>query len=397
MYAREEKSSSASTYMKEILTMPYEKKIHMSQQKMLPGTEPVSEWDILKGIGALGLPFIHVIEIFLLCELIDSSNMLPCSVVTALTVFGPSVFMISMGMKLQKTESPSILIRYGKGLLLIGILLNALRSIIPALLVLVVVGSSADHLVSFLFLSDIYLFAGLFYLLLGLFRKARISMSGITVISLLMLTANCLFSGSAKTGSETINAMIGNIVYVDDGSVFPLLSWTVFPVSGMLAGKALKNKTQKETDRICVHALWISAIILLSTAIVLHYTGSSAVQIAVSSLNENKTGPLNIILVLCLNMIAIVLIRFLTRIIHAERINRWLGWMSANLMIFYFVHWCILTLICYAVAAVLEMNGTTAGFGLMMLLAALVDVLSVIVVKKWGFSIMKWIFKAVRL
>ncbi len=357
----------------------------------------VSEWDIFKGLGALGLPFIHVIETFLLCDLIDSDHMLFCNTVTALTVFGPSVFMICMGMKLQKTDNPRILMRYGKGMLLIGILLNILRSIIPAILVIAVVGSSADHLVSFLFQSDIYLFVGLFYLLLGLFRKAKMPMAGITVISLLMLTANCIFSGLAKTGSETVNAIIGNIVYVDDGSVFPLLSWTVFPVFGMLVGKVLENKTQKEIDKICVHTLWISATILALTVTGLYHSDNNAVQIAVSPLNDNKTGPFNIILVLCLNMIAIILVRFLARIIRAEKIKHWLGWMSANLVIFYFVHWCILTLICYAVAAVLELSGATAGIGLMMILAMLVDIFTVIVVKKWGFLITKWIFKAVRL
>lgn len=357
----------------------------------------VSEWDILKGLGALGLPFIHVIETFLLCDLIDSNNLLFCNAVTALTVFGPSVFMICMGMKLQKTENPGILIRYGKGMLFIGLLLNILRSIIPAILVIAVVGSSADHLASFLFQSDIYLFVGLYYLLLGLFRKAKIPMAGITVISLLMLTTNCIFSGLAKTGSETVNAIIGNIVYVDDGSVFPLLSWTVFPVFGMLVGKVLENKTQKETDKICVHTLWISVVVLSLTVIGLYHTGNSALRMAISPLNDNKTGPFNIILVLCLNLIAIISVRFLARIIRAEKIKHWLGWLSANLVIFYFVHWCILTLICYTAAAMLELNGATAGIGLMMILAMLVDIFTVIVVKKWGFLITKWIFKAVRL
>lgn len=369
----------------------------ISKQITLPGNASVSEWDILKGIGALGLPFVHVFETFLLCDLISGETMSFGNALVALTVFGPSVFMICMGMKLQKTEDPGILMRYGKGMLFIGLLLNFLRSIIPSILVAAVVGSSVDHLVSFLFLSDIYLFVGLFYILLALFRKAKISMAGITVISLLMLAANCFLSGFVKTGNETINAIIGNVVYVDDGSVFPLLSWAVFPVFGMLIAKVLENKTQKGTDKICINALWISAIVLALTITGLHYSGHNAVQIAVSPLNENQTGPLNIVLVLSLNMIAFVLVRFLSRIIHAEKLQRWLGWLSANLMVFYFVHWCVLTLICYAVAAVLELNELTAGIGLMMLLAVFVDILTVVLVKKFGFSIMKRILKVVHI
>ncbi len=369
----------------------------ISKQKKLQTNVSVSEWDIIKGIAALGLPFVNVILTFILCEQISDTTMSFCNLILVLTVFGPSVFMICMGIKLQKTDDPNLLLRYGKGMLFIALLLNLLRTIIPSILVVAVVGSSVDHLVSYLFLSDIYQFVGLFYILLALFRKAKISLAGITVISLLMLTANCLLGGLVKTGNETVNAIIGNIVYVDQDSVFPLLSWTVFPVFGMLVGKVLENKTQKEIDKICIHTLWISATVLALTVIGLYHTGISAVQIAVSPLNDNKTGPLNIVLVLCINLISIVFVRFLARIIRAEKIKRWLGWMSTNLVIFYFLHWCILTLISYPVAAVLELSGKTAGIGLLLILSVAVDVVTIIIVNKFGFSIIKRIFKVVRI
>lgn len=364
--------------------------------KELNKTSVVSECDILKGIGALGLPFVHTVETFLLCDLTNAGDSAFCRAVLALTVFGPSVFMICMGMRLVRIHDSHSLLRYGRILFSTGLLLNLIRSIVPSLLVLLVRGSKADYLLSFLFLSDIYLFAGLFYTLLGGLRKIRLPLTGIAVVSLGLFAAGFLFAGSMRTESETINAIIGNLIYVDEGSVFPLLSWTVFPVFGMLAGKLTEHKSRAETDRLCLRVLPIALAILLLTSAILYKTGRDPISIAVSPLNEYRTDPANVILVLCINVIAIIVVRFTAYAIRAEKPKQWLNWLSANLMVFYFVHWCILALVCYGVAAILDLNGTTAGAGLMMLLAAAVDAATVLIVKKCGFIIMKSILKAVR-
>ncbi len=370
---------------------------YMSKKIMSVNNVSVSEWDIMKGIGTLGLPFIHVIETFLLCNQISDDNMMFCNGVIALTVFGPSIFMISMGMKLQKNDNSKMLIRNGRNMLFIAIILNVLRSVIPSIIVYYVAGSSIDRIVSFLFLSDIYLFVGFFYLLLGLFRKVKIPLIGIIIASILMLTLNCLLGGLFITRIETVNAIIGNIIYVDDGSFFPLLSWTIYPVLGMLIEKICENKTQKEIDKICIHTLWISVVILIVAVTALYYTGNNPVQIAVSQLNENITGPLNIVLVLCINMIVIILLRFFNRIIPAKKIKQYLGWLSTNLMCFYLVQWCIVTLICYGIAAILEIYEKTAGISLMMVVSFIVEVLTIMIVRKFGFTIIKFIFKVVRI
>lgn len=356
----------------------------------------VSEWDIVKGIGIFGLPFVHTVETFLLCELIDPNEQLLCDAIIALTIFGPSIFMINMGMSLTKQQSAKALLRYGRILFFIGILLNILRSIIPAILVVAVTGSTADHLVSFVFMSDIYLFTGLFYMILGLFRSKSISTRGIAIIAVFMLIINTLFGGVLRTGSETVNAILGNLVYIDDGSVFPLLSWSVFPAFGMLVGELFYKKSEDEVDRLYNKAFIVSSVILVSISVGMYLMKMDPLLVAASPLNDSKTDVLNVILVLCLNVIAVSLIRFISSKIEFAKLGKFLNWLSANLMIFYFLHWCILTLICYAVASILTVNGLTAGFGLMMAIAVIVEILTIVVVKKYGFRMMVFILKIVK-
>ncbi len=359
-------------------------------------TRTSSEWNIVKGLGALGLPFVHTVEIFILCELVGTQNSLFCNTIMSLTVFGPSIFMICMGMSNAKTMEPKALFRYGRILLSIGLLLNLLRSILPAILVATVAGSTADHLISFIFMSDIYLFAGLFYILLCIFRHLNISMTGIVIISLIMLAVNDLFGGCLKAESETLNAIMGNLIYIDDGSVFPLLSWTIFPVFGMLIDIILSKKSSTEANKLC-QRVWLIAVAVFGATITgLQLSGLNAFQIAVSPLNEYKTGFLNVLLVLCINLIVIIPLRFLIGDIQTEKITAFLNWLSANLMVFYFVNWCILTLVCYIIAAVLFTTQQNASIGLMLSIAVLTDVLTVFIIRKWGFAIMKKIMKVVR-
>lgn len=364
--------------------------------KKLRKTASASEWDVIKGTGALGLPFVHTVETFLLCGLVGTESQAFCSAVMALTVFGPSVFMICMGMRNAGMQDPKALFRYGRILLSVGFLLNLLRSILPWILVAVVAGSTADHLASFLFMSDIYLFAGLFYMLLGLLRRFRVSTAGIAAASVVMLVLNGLLGGHLKTGSETWNAIMGNLVYIDDGSVFPLLSWTIFPVFGMLAEKVLSGKSPEEADGICRKAWMISAAVFTVSVLGLRLAGRDAFTIAVSPLNEYKTGFFNVVLVLSLNLIVIIPLRFLMRVVRVERLTEFFRWISANLMVFYFVHWCLLTLVCYVSAAVLYTAERTAGIGFMLAVAILVDAATVFIIRKWGFVIMKRILKVVR-
>lgn len=294
--------------------------------------------DFLTGIGILGLPLVHTIETFMLAEIMGPNTDIFCNIVISLIIFGPSIFMLFLGYNLDDNREPKFFLKRGILFLELGIILNILRTIIPAIMVIIVSHSSFDHLFAFVFLSDIYLFVGLFYILFYIFRKLKIKPSIMLLVSIIMLVLNTLIGGLFETNSETINAIIGNIVYVNDGSVFPLLSWSIFPLFGYFIKSRLETKNEIEAKNICIKSIIISGLIFALTMIILSINNYDSFRILVSPLNEYKTGIVNVILILSLNIFVIGIFYLLSNKLENTKVLKAFSWAHKMIIPFYIIH-----------------------------------------------------------
>ncbi|MBQ0126011.1 MAG: hypothetical protein KBS59_06810 [Clostridiales bacterium] len=230
-----------------------------------------------------------------------------------------------------------------------------------------------------------------------MFRKLKLSPGLMLIISVIMLIINYLLSGVFKTDSETVNALIGNIIYVDDDSIFPLFSWSVFPVFGYFAKKVFENKDDKKATSILFCSFAVSIVIFATAAILLNAFGYDVFKIIVSPLNDYKTDMINVVLLLCLNTVFIGIVFFMINTICKSKIFLSVSLLSKNILPFFTVHWLVVTVVCYVIAVFYTLRETFISIPIMLATAFCITVASLLITKKMGYKIVKFMLKTVTL
>ncbi len=125
-------------------------------------------------------------------------------------------------------------------------------------------GVDADYGYSVLdtfFLVDIFQFAGLSFLLMGLLKKAHMKPFWIMCLALLM-QASGTWLGIHMDQENPMNMIFGLFVYVGSTSGFALMLWFVYPASGMLFAKIMKNVHDR--DRFYKRILGLCVAVIIS-------------------------------------------------------------------------------------------------------------------------------------
>ena len=207
------------------------------------------EFELMKAFAILGLPIVHLLEEGIYGNYVSENVHKLEAFIVALCIVGPSIFMMCMGFGIGGTRNtPRGVMKLGFRFLAIGAILNLIRWILPGLLLFLVHGISMSEAIFYFFASDIYYFVGIFYLFYALMLKLKLTTSAVLVTTIVMLTINTLLTPvmSDIITNDYLIAIIGNIVYIDGTSCFPLLSWAVFPTAGILLGDMLKKVTDEK-------------------------------------------------------------------------------------------------------------------------------------------------------
>ena len=120
--------------------------------------------------------------------------------------------------------------------------------------------------VNFCLQSDIYYFAGIFFVVHSYFKKWKIQTPGLILFSLLGLTLNTLLTPltNAHITNDIAVSLVGNIVYVNESSCFPLLSWAIFPSTGILLGELLKKADEEKRENIMRRLMDFSLVLFIA-------------------------------------------------------------------------------------------------------------------------------------
>jgi hypothetical protein len=246
----------------------------------------------MKAIAVLGLPIVHLLEEGIYGNYVSQEVYKLEALIVALCIVGPSIFMMCMGFNMGGVpSSPKSFMKQGLRFLSLGAVLNLVRWIFPGLLMWIFHGDSMSEDICYFLVSDIYFFVGIFCLFYALMRKFKLNTTTIFAITVAMLTVNTMLTPVMPKifTNEFVIAFVGNFVYVDGTSCFPLLSWAIFPTTGILLGDILKKTTDEKREKIMRNMLLFSPIVFFSYLVSLYLYGYDTMKIMVSPLNDYIT------------------------------------------------------------------------------------------------------------
>lgn len=364
------------------------------QEKVISNKKQLSrfcEFDFMKAIAVIGLPAVHLMEEAILANLVTDGLLLLESIIVGLCVIGPSVFMMCMGFGLGGTvTTPKKLFTGGYKFILIGLLLNVFRWIIPGTMQLIITGDSLKNEILLFIQSDIYIFVGLFYIFLALMRKMKVSTFGVFLISLLMLTTNTILTPTlnAHITNEYVYSYLGNYIYINGTSYFPLMTWAIFPTVGMLLAEYLKKIDDTRKDIFMKRSLALSAVILFSFTVFLAYYGVELEKVYVSPANSYITDLPNVILLVTLAFLMFSLSYYLCKIIGSSKFMSFMLKISTFIVPFYLLQWVLVAWLVYILR---DIPGMSQNFGVFwyIISSALITAVCTYVATRHGMKCMR--------
>ncbi len=349
------------------------------------------EFELLKALAILGLPLVHVMEEAMEANMASPSLIKFGSAVIGLCVFGPSIFMICMGFGIGGgTTRASSIRKTGIQFLIIGALLNIVRWLIPGIISAVTIHTRLLSDIDYCLQSDIYYFVGLFFILYSFLKQINASSTQLLLASIIMLTVNNLMTPLVQkyVTNEIAGALLGNIIYVDETSCFPLLSWAIFPTVGIIIGEVLKSKDEEFREVFMRRLMDCSIIFLGAFLFFLWNYEIDIVKVVVSPINDYITDLPNVIILISLACFVIGVFYYLCKIIGNTRFMAFMLKISTLIIPFYLLQWVIISWIFYGT----EIFGAPKeSFGLVAYFAtvAVVTGICIFVTLNYGMKIMK--------
>jgi hypothetical protein len=304
------------------------------------------EFELMKAFAILGLPIVHLLEEGIFNNYVSENVHKLEAFIVALCILGPSIFMMCMGFGIGGTRNtPKSIMKQGFRFLAIGALLNLIRWILPGLLLFIVHGTPMSEDLFYFFASDIYYFVGFFYLFYALMLKLKLSTPMVLVTTIVMLTINTLLTPvmSDFVTNDYRIAIVGNLVYVDGTSCFPLLSWAVFPTVGILLGDVLKKMTDEKRGSIMKRMLIFAPVIFISYLVSLSIYGHDVMRVMVSPLNDYITDLPNVVLMISLALFLFALLYYVSNLIDETRFMKFMMKISTHIVPFYMLQWILVS------------------------------------------------------
>ena len=353
------------------------------------------EFELMKAFAILGLPIVHLLEEGIYGNYVSENVHKLEAFIVALCIVGPSIFMMCMGFGIGGTRNtPRGVMKLGFRFLAIGAILNLIRWILPGLLLFLVHGISMSEAIFYFFASDIYYFVGIFYLFYALMLKLKLTTSAVLVTTIVMLTINTLLTPvmSDIITNDYLIAIIGNIVYIDGTSCFPLLSWAVFPTAGILLGDVLKKVTDEKRGVIMKRMLIFSPVIFISYLVSLSIYGHDIMKVMVSPLNDYITDLPNVILMISLALFLFAALYYISNWIDETRFMKLMLKISTNIIPFYMLQWILVSWVFFGMD-LFECKEGVLTLPWFIIAAALITGICIYVAVKHGMKITKIILR----
>lgn len=353
--------------------------------------EKGQEFNILKALCILGLPFIHFPEV-----LENTFNIMPPSeegsIIYSLTALGPAVFMICMGYAMGGKQKASRILQTGIQFFLIQLILNICRYVIPYSYKIYTGEFTPEFVISCCVQSDIYMFVALFFITYGIFKKFKLKNSTIFIVSIIAFLINDILTNATLLESSVWTDALGNFIFITETESFPLMTWLVFPMIGIIIKEATKDKDYKEHNSFMLKLLIFSIVVFVITALFMTYLDVDMVYDTYINFGESLIIAYDGILIIVFTaLIALGVVNLVYRFIKENILEKFLIKFSAVIMPFYMIHWIFVTWTALFISIIfpdiiIEINFVLIG-------SLVIMIISCIIAIKFGFSIMRFLLK----
>ena len=355
------------------------------------------EFELMKAFAILGLPIVHLLEEGIFNDYVSENVYKLEAFIVALCIVGPSIFMMCMGFGMGGARNtPKSMMKQGFRFLALGAILNLVRWILPGLLLFFIHGSSMSEDIFYFFASDIYYFVGIFCLFYALMLKLKLATPEILVITIVMLTINTLLTPimSDMITNDYLIGIIGNIVYIDGTSCFPLLSWAIFPTAGIFLGDVLKKVTDEKRKSIMQRMLISSPVIFISYLVSLSLYGHDVMKVMVSPLNDYITDLPNVILMISLALFLFAALYYVSNWIDKTKFMKFMMKISTHIVPFYMLQWILVSWV-FCGMELFECEEGVLTLPWFMIAAALITGICIYVTVKHGMKATKILLRMV--
>ncbi|WP_407431746.1 acyltransferase family protein [Methanobrevibacter sp.] len=211
-----------------------------STQKVNTGRQV--EWDFAKVFAIILMIVTHY---FAFCSFGNVDYGKTTDALFILTQCSAPIFMFAMGIGMEYTRhnTPKEFIIRGIKLLLLGIIINTMYFLSNY-----AAGVPLEYSLLSLLANDILQFAGLSFILIGIFKKFNFRTIKIFVISIGFSLVATYFSDFTFSNMY-LNQLFGNLIETHGQNIvscFPILNWFIIPVCGMLFGENLTRCNDKD-------------------------------------------------------------------------------------------------------------------------------------------------------
>lgn len=268
---------------------------------------------------------------------------------------GPLGFMVMMGALISfgGRRDPQRQIRRGLWLMLVWQALNAARSVPAAILDRVGFAGETllERVVAYAFANDIFFFAGLFFVFVGVLRRFGATDLVAFGVSALLYGVSLFVGDIGPFVRPPFHRLTAGFVQTGHWSSFPFIAWAIIPSLGMLFGRVLARfadaRQKIYTVLLCVSALALVALSPLLRSAGL-FDGASLLAMRGNPLGLHANGPLPLAFGLAMCGVVLAVAYFLSPLLGRGRLGTAIAYLGRNLPLIYVVQWVLIPLIALA-------------------------------------------------
>lgn len=341
---------------------------------------------LVKSISMLGLPIVHTFMIAHDYNILSDTGIKTKYFIDVLTILGPSLFLICMGINLSKShKNYTNYIKTGLTFLKISLLLDFFRYIMPYLIALVFIGQNEKEFLMYFAASDIYILVGLFYLEFAFFMKYNFSKIKILMISIIMILINCNLD--IHMSNNYLASILGNFIHVNTKSCFPLLSWSIYPIIGYILGLYTKHNSYKKVNSM-MKIIFLSSIGILSISYITYYLlDKDYYKMLIYANNDYNVSLLTTILLIAIAGIVLSAFYHICNYINKNNtIYKFFISISYLLIPFYILQWIIVIYVNIVIIAITNQTIKLTS-NIVLLLSLSITIFSLWLCKKCGYKI----------
>ncbi len=302
------------------------------------------EWDFAKVFAIILMIVTHY---FAFCSFGNVDYGKTTDAMFILTQCSAPIFMFAMGIGMAYTrhDSPREFIVRGIKLLLLGLIVN-----IMYFLSNYSAGVPLEYSLLSLLANDILQFAGLSFMLIGIFKRFNVRSIKIFIVSIGFSLVATYFTDFTFSNIY-VNQFLGNILETHGQNIvscFPLLNWFIIPVCGMLFGEDLIRCNDKDElySRIIrpTHSLTIILVIVgfITLEGMFSVTGGTVPE----KLEYLHASTPDIIILIIVTLFIGSLFYFLSKRTSPAVID-FIKKSSANVTVIYIIQWALILFLTY--------------------------------------------------